>query len=152
MRISEVAEAISADLAALGGLGDEATAETARRLAAAMQAPVTTRLIGLLGQVATELGAALPDRRVEVRLAGDEVQFVVEATPEQPLPGEEAGGEGTGARITLRLPSQLKTKVEEASARDGLSLNAYIVRALSQHVRSAVGPRVGRRLSGYGRS
>jgi hypothetical protein len=152
MRISEVADAISADLAALGGLGDEATAETARRLAAAMQAPVTARLIELLGQVATELGAAVPGRRVELRLASGEVQFVVEATPEQPLPGEEAGGEGTGARITLRLPLQLKTKVEEASAREGLSLNAYIVRALSQHVRSAAASQVGRRLSGYGRS
>ncbi|MDA8299988.1 MAG: toxin-antitoxin system HicB family antitoxin [Actinomycetota bacterium] len=152
MRISEVAEAISADLAALGGLGDEATAGTARRLAAAMQAPVTARLFELLGQVAAELGAALPDRRVEVRLAGGDVQFVVEASPPQPLPEEEPGGEGTGARITLRLPAQLKAKVEEASARDGLSLNAYIVRALSQQVRPAVGPRVGRRLSGYGRS
>lgn len=151
MRISEVAEAIAADLVALGGLGDEATADAARRLAAAMQAPVTARLFELMGQVAAELGAAVPDRRVEVRLAGGDVQFVVEA-PTAPLAEEEPGEEDTGARITLRLPSQLKAKVEKASAHDGLSLNAYIVRALSQQVRSPVVPRVGRRLSGYGRS
>jgi hypothetical protein len=152
VRIPSVAEAISADLAALGDLGDEATADVARRLAAAMQAPVTARLFDLLGQVAAELGLALPGQRVEVRLAGDDVQFAVDAAPPQRLPDEEQGGEDSGARITLRLPAQLKAKVEEASARDGLSVNAYIVRALSQQVRSVVGTRVGRRLTGYGRS
>jgi hypothetical protein len=162
VRVSEVVEAISADLAALGELGDEATAGAARRLAAAMQAPLMARLLDFLGQVAGELGAALPDQQVEVRLVGGDVQLAVQAAPSEPLAEEDADGAGgagagedAGARITLRLPSRLKARVEEASAREGLSVNSYIVRALSQAVRAERGLRglrVGRRLSGYGRS
>jgi len=152
MRLSEAVEAISADLAALGELGDEATANTARRLATAMQAPLTARLLDVLSQVAGELGATLPGRRVEVRLVAGDVHLSVEAAPAEPQPEEEPGGDEAGARITLRLPAQLKTRVEEASAHEGLSVNSYIVRALNQQVRSEGGFRVGRRLSGYGRS
>jgi hypothetical protein len=122
VRVSDVVEAISADLAALGELGDEATASAARRLAAAMQAPLMARLIDFLGQVAGELGTALPGQQVEVRLVRGDVQLAVEAAPREPLAEEDADGAGGagagagedgGAQITLRLPSQLKARVEE---------------------------------------
>ena len=152
MRISDTVEAISADLAALGSLGDERTADTARRLAAAMQATVTARLFDVLGQAAAELSEVLPGQRVEVRLAGSEVQLIVETVSREPVPEEAPLEDDSGARITLRLPAQLKAKLEEASAREGLSVNSYVVRALNQQVRSERGFRVGNRLSGYGRS
>jgi predicted HicB family RNase H-like nuclease len=66
--------------------------------------------------------------------------------------GSPPEGDDTETRITLRLPAQLKGRIEAASAREGLSVNSYIVRALSQQAKAPRGPRVGHRLSGYGRS
>jgi hypothetical protein len=39
--------------------------------------------------------------------------------------------DGPAARINVRLPEQLKTRVEEAAAREGRSVNAWLVRAAS---------------------
>jgi hypothetical protein len=107
----------------------------------------------MLSQAAAELGASLPDQRIEVRLVGGGAELVLarEALGE---PSEvEPEGEAD-ARITLRLSAQLKARVELAAARDGVSVNTFIVRALGQHAHgpSDRGPRLGRRLSGYGRS
>lgn len=138
------------DLAALGELGGEATAKAARLLAVAMQGPITARLIEVLGQLAVELGESLPDQTVEVRLVGDEAELVVSPSePGEPEPEPEGDAD---ARITLRLSAQLKARVELASSREGVSVNSYIVRALNQQVRPERSIRVGRRLSGYGRS
>jgi predicted HicB family RNase H-like nuclease len=65
-------------------------------------------------------------------------------------------GEDSGARITLRLPESLKAQVEAAAARDGVSVNSWIISALARTI-STEGTRRGtgpgrRRLTGYGRS
>ena len=39
--------------------------------------------------------------------------------------------EGT-SRISFRLPESLKSRVEDAAAADGLSVNAWLVRAVTQ--------------------
>lgn len=151
MRISAVVEELAGDLAALGELGDEATASAARRLAGAMQGPITARLLEALGQAAEELMASLPNYRVAVRLSGGDVELVAEA--ERPSEPPEAEPEGEAdARITLRLSTQLKTRIEAVSAREGVSVNTYIVRALGQQARTEPGLKGRRRLSGYGRS
>jgi HicB family len=157
VRISSVVDQLASDLAALGALGDEAMATAANRLAHAMQGPFTARLLEVLSQAAAELAPVLGDDHVEVRLVGDDVQLVVFSGG--PSPAAVAGpppepDDEPEARITLRLPAPLKARVEAASAREGLSVNAFIVRALSQEARAepARGPRVGRRISGYGRS
>jgi len=140
------------DLAALGALGDEATANAAQRLATAMHGPITARLLEALGQVATELGETLPDHRVAVRLVGGEVDIVAEAERAAPPPEPEPGTEAD-ARITLRLSSDLKARIEAASAREGVSVNTYVVRALSQSASSGYQVQKSRRrLTGYGRS
>ena len=116
-----------------------------------MQGPLTARFLELLGQVAAELGASLPGHRVEVRLVGGDAELVVDAEVPSGPPETEPEGEAD-ARITLRLSAQLKARVEAASAREGVSVNTYIVRAMSQQARTWQGTRAGRRLSGYGRS
>jgi hypothetical protein len=40
-----------------------------------------------------------------------------------------AAGEAGTARINLRLPEHLKGRIEEAATREGLSVNAWLVRA-----------------------
>jgi hypothetical protein len=151
VRISAVVDELAADLAALGALGDEATADAARRLAGAMPGPITARLLEALGRVAEELGASLPNYRVAVRLVGGDVELVAEPETPAEAPAAEPEGEAD-ARITLRLSTQLKARIEAASAREGVSVNTYIVRALGQQSRSEWGSKGGRRLSGYGRS
>lgn len=153
MRISATVNDLSADLAALGSLGDQTMAEAARRLAGAMQAPLTARLLEALSQVAAELQAAVPDQRVELRLMGDEATLVVvpDVVPAATDVAPAAEAE-LDARITLRLPFQLKTRLEAASAQEGVSVNTYIVRALSARAQGDRSARLGRRLSGYGRS
>lgn len=168
MKVSAVVQDLAADLAALGELGDEAMASSARRLASAMQAPLTARLLEVIGQVATELNAVLGGDHAEVRLVGDDARLVVSAAadtgPDLPTgdqPAADGAAEGE-ARVTLRLPAQLKGRLEAAATGEGVSLNTYIVRALAQAGASGSGPggrprgpatSVGRRrLSGYGRS
>jgi hypothetical protein len=157
VRISSVVEELASDLAALGALGDDSMAAAASRLAQAMQGPFKARLLEVLAQAAAELAPVLGDDHVEVRLVGDDAQLVV--FPHSPAPPAPSGpvpepDDEPEARITLRLPGQLKARVEMASAREGMSVNAYIVRALGQEARAeqARGPRLGRRISGYGRS
>jgi HicB-like protein involved in pilus formation len=152
MNISAAVADMAADLAALGDLGDEAVAAAARKLAAAMEGPMTARLLEILGQVAAELNATQPRGRVEVRLVGGDVELVLADTEASPdtAPAEPEGD--VDARITLRLSSQLKTRIEAASTREGVSVNTWIVRALGQYARPSSGFKGGRRLTGYGRT
>ena len=73
---------------------------------------------------------------------------VREEAAEPPASPDEA----LTARITLRLPDALKQRVEEATAREGLSVNTWIVQALGRISSGAPRRSSGRRLSGYGRS
>ena len=55
----------------------------------------------------------------------------------------EAGGdEGGVSRINLRMPDQLKARIEQAAASEGLSVNSWLVRAASSALeRINPGPR-----------
>ena len=59
--------------------------------------------------------------------------FEHEASGPSAFPRQEAASEGdedSTARITLRLPEQLKLQMEAAANREGLSVNAWLVRAV----------------------
>ncbi len=45
-----------------------------------------------------------------------------------------ADDEGGTSRLNLRIPDALKARVEEAARREGLSLNAWLVRAAAAAV------------------
>jgi HicB family len=153
MDMSPTVTGIQSDLAAAAAIGDEATAEAGRRLAAAVEPSLQLRLLDLLAEVTLALNAQLPDGHVELRLVGrdPELVLVTEEGPEGDAavrPGDEAS-----ARITLRLPEALKSRVEAAAALDGVSTNAWIVRALGRATegRSPRG-QSGTRLSGFAES
>jgi hypothetical protein len=152
VKLSAIVEALASDLVALGALGDEKTADSARRLAAAMEGPITARLLESLSQVAAEVRATLPSGRLEVRLVGGDAELVfVEEEHANPEPADDLDAD-TSARITLRLPVALKARVEAASAVEGVSVNTYIVRALGQQSRRERGSKGSQRLTGFGRS
>jgi predicted HicB family RNase H-like nuclease len=86
-------------------------------------------------------------------MSGQDPQLVF-VEEEQPAPAvPSAADDAAAARITLRLPEALKGSVEAAAAREGVSVNTWIVRALSREVSAPVrGPRIGSRLTGFAKS
>ena len=86
MNLTIVLEGLQEDLQGLAELGDERSAQVARRLGEALGSNLRLKLFDLLSQVAVELSSKLPSGHIEVRLAGQEPELVfVDA------PGEAAG-------------------------------------------------------------
>jgi predicted DNA binding CopG/RHH family protein len=152
MEMAQFLDSLQADLDAIAGLGDDAVAQAAGRLSQALRASAVMRMLDALGDAALELSSQLPAGHVEVRMSGQDPQlFFVEE--EQAAPAAPAADDAASARITLRLPEALKGSVEAAAAREGVSVNTWIVRALSREVSAPVrGPRVGSRLTGFAKS
>ena len=152
MQLDPHVHALQTELSALGGMGDESVGAAAERLSQALGSSLRLRLLELLSEAAMEVAAQLPSGHVEVRFAGQEPSFVYVAHEDAPT--APAGEDGLTARITLRLPDSLKLSIEGAAAKDGVSVNTWIVKALSRGLASAIsgGGRIGSRLTGYGQS
>ena len=151
MQLQRFVDSLKADLTAVAELGDDATADAAGRLVVTLQASVGLRLLDALSGAAIELNDKLPSGHVEVRLSGQDPELVyVSDEPEAQGGGAEAA---YTARITLRLPEALKVSIEAAASSEGVSVNTWVVRALSR-TSTAGGPAVqsGNRLTGYARS
>ena len=149
MQLQRFIDSLKADLTAVAELGDETTADAAGRLVLTLQASVGLRLLDALSEAAQELNDELPSGHVEVRLTGQDPEFVyVRDEPEAPA---AAADEAFTARITLRLPEGLKETIEKAASREGVSVNTYIVRALGRASTSAPTQQSGNRLTGYAR-
>ncbi|MGH3080166.1 MAG: toxin-antitoxin system HicB family antitoxin [Gaiellaceae bacterium] len=150
MQTAKFVEKLERDLASVAALGGDAVAEAAERLAQALRGSAGMRLVETLGEAALEISAQLPEGHVEVRLAGPdpELVYVGAERAEQPVvPAED----GLTARITLRLPETLKRELEAAAAREGVSLNTWLVRALQRGAAPAP-RRIGKRLTGYAKN
>lgn len=146
MNLTIVLEGVREDLQGLAELGDERANQIARRLGDALAASLRLKVLDLLGQAALEVSSKLPSGHVEVRLAGQEPElvFVDDAAAETAAAGEELS-----ARITLRLPDSLKSAVERAADREGISTNAWLVRVIARAAESRPAQVTGKRLSGY---
>jgi hypothetical protein len=123
--------------------GDEARA-LAERLVAPLDAAIRLTLQDVLAAAAEEITCELAPGSVEVRLRGRDPEFVVTPPPVDPSAddppedhrsreptGPVEGDEGAMSRINLRMPDQLKSRVEQAAAAEGLSVNSWLVRAAS---------------------
>jgi hypothetical protein len=150
VQLDRFIDALEAELASVAAVGDEESQRAAEKLSRALRSAAGLRFLELLSEAALELSAQLPSGHVEVRLAGGEPSLVFVAEPEsEPAPAAE---DGLSARITLRLPEQLKTSIEAAAAREGVSVNAWLVRALARSVSSPPRRRSGNRLTGFAKS
>ena len=129
--------------------GDEARA-VAERLAAPLDAAIRLTLQDALTVAAEEITLELAPRAVDVRLRGRELEFVVTPAPAEPSAADSGddddgvgapppvdGDEGSMTRINLRLPDHLKARVEQAAGREGLSVNAWLVRAAAAAIERA---------------
>jgi hypothetical protein len=141
-------DAIRGDLQALTA-GDDAASETAERLGRTLESSLQLRLFDTLGQAALEVSEQLPSGHVEVRLAGRDVQLVFvsdERADDAPPPASDETGT---ARLTLRMPEALKSRVEQAAGREGISTNAWLVRAITRGLDRTAKRRTGNRITGY---
>src|SRR5436309_12410556 len=151
MQIDGLIQALREDLVHVAALGDETTSRVADLLSVAIEASLGRRMQDALAEAALELNEQLDSAHVEVRVAGHDLQLVlVREDGSVPEPVDEA----FSARITLRLPESLKQRVESAAAREGASVNTWLVQALQRAVESRRPSSSGsrNRLTGYGRN
>jgi hypothetical protein len=141
-------QAIQQELAATAALGDEATSEAARRMSDALAATLHLHLLDLLGEAALEIGSQIDAGRVEVRLAGREPELVV-ITDDVPDSTQFGFGEESSGRITLRLPESLKSGIEAAAAREGVSTNTWLVRSIARTLEQRPSKKSRNRMQGY---
>jgi len=175
MELETYVERLREQLAVTASAGGEEALSLAQRLTAALESAVRLTLLDALSAAAAEITSELAPGSVELRLRGSEPEFVVTVPPAEPAGAEPesreatggwatsaaatAAAEGTIARINLRLPDQLKSQVEHSADREGLSINAWLVRAVAAAVdrgqrgaqREHRTARSGQRYTGWGR-
>ena len=149
MNIAAFVEALQQDLAAVAAMGDQATAEAARRISAALEPSLRLRLMDVLGEAAVELTSQLPDGHVEVRLAGGDPELIYVEERGGPVP---TGEDSLSARVTLRLPETLKAVIDAAAQEAGVSANTWLLQQISRSTGSKRRGPGGRRMTGYGQS
>jgi hypothetical protein len=150
MQVDGYVQAVCEDLARVAAVGDESTARAAELLAVALESSLGRRLQEALAEAALELSAQLDQGRVEVRVAGADPELVY-INDAEPAP-VDATDEVFGARITLRLPESLKSRLEAAAATNGASVNTWLVQTLNRLLEPRPSAGGSRRLTGYGRS
>ena len=128
---------VQEQLAAAAGLGDETTQRAASLLTSAVEPALRLALLSAVSALADDITVALLDvpgaPAVSVRLAGEDVEVETRpAAPEPAPPPSPADDEDNTARISLRLPEALKTQVDEAARRQGVSVNTWLVREVGR--------------------
>jgi hypothetical protein len=133
------------EFAALAESGGEEARALVERLTGSLESAIRMTLLDALSAAADEITRDLAPGSVELRLRGRDPNFVVTPSPGEPLglTAEDATApvdgvpdgdlllaeDGPAARINVRLPEQLKAAIEEAAAKEGRSVNAWLVRA-----------------------
>ena len=155
MDLSPYVDALRGDLEATAAAGTDETQATARLLTGALDSALRLCLVDALSAMAAEVTAA-GDVEVEIRMHGREPQVVVTAarpTDTAPAPADDPFDDGGTARLTVRLPESLKERAESQAAQDGLSVNAWVVRAVNAALRGIDPGHPGpRRTTGFARS
>jgi len=154
MDLTPYLESLRSDLRAAAAPGGAETTRAADLLGHALEASARLALLQALSDAAAEITTRLHGPVVDVRLRGREADLVVTepATPAAPATAPPAAEGGDLARLTLRMPESLKTHAEQAAAAEGISVNAWLVRAVAA---AASGPpaaaprRSGKRITGF---
>jgi predicted HicB family RNase H-like nuclease len=150
--MSQVVDGLRSDVVAVGELGDDTVAEVAERIADVLGRSVPGRVLDLLSDAAAELTATLSDGRVDIRVAGDDVEMTYVEDEPGPSAAPTSDGDAQLARISLRLGEGLKSRLEAGAAAEGVSVNTYIVHMLERGTSNGRNRshRAGNRLHGYG--
>ncbi|MGP9846141.1 hypothetical protein [Brachybacterium sp. 107] len=154
MDLRTLTRTVQEQLAASAAIGDDSTRRAAHLLSVSLEPALRLALQDAVSQVAADVSAGIAPGRVELALRGErlEVEVVPPAMPLPPSappappappapaaddPSGEPGADGGAARVTFRPPQQLKARLEDAAAQQQLSLNAFLIRALTSHLDGA---------------
>ena len=164
MDLSPYVDQLRRELVATADVGGDEARALAERLTVPLEASLRLALLSALSTAAEEITSQLAPGAVDVRLRGGDIGFVVSgpAVPpddlEQPGPaaapagagGPDIADDGSTARITLRVPEQLKSRIEDAAAREGFSVNTWLTRAVTRGLESGdAGGSTDRRRKGW---
>jgi hypothetical protein len=159
MNLNPFIENVQRQLTAAAATGGDETRVLAERLAPALESAVRLALQDALAAAVDEITFELAPGSVELRLRGRDPEFVVSAPPADGKAGshEEAPAaidpadakQGAMSRINVRMPEQLRARIEAAAAKAGLSVNAWLVRAAAAAADRS-GPEVHERAATYG--
>ncbi|QFQ95021.1 toxin-antitoxin system HicB family antitoxin [Streptomyces phaeolivaceus] len=167
MDLTPYVDTLRRELAVAAEAGGEEARELAERLTAPLESATRLTMLNVLSAAMDEITRELAPGSVDVRLRGLDPDFVVAlppmhgtapsepvAVPVEPLaaPAPADGDEGGTARVNLRLPAHLKARAEEAANREGLSVNAWLVRTVSAAVDHGTRPRPAERAQTVGQS
>ncbi|MFF0160125.1 hypothetical protein ACFYRY_21715 [Streptomyces sp. NPDC005263] len=167
MDLTPYVDTLRRELAVAAEAGGDEARELAERLTAPLESATRLTMLNVLSAAMDEITRELAPGSVDVRLRGLDPDFVVtppptygDAAPAEPTapveppraPAPADGDEGGTARVNLRLPAHLKTRAEEAASREGLSVNAWLVRAVSAAVDGGTRPRTPEKVQTLGQS
>ncbi|MEU3732952.1 MULTISPECIES: hypothetical protein [unclassified Streptomyces] len=166
MDLTPYVDTLRRELAVAAEAGGEDARELAERLTAPLESATRLTMLNVLSAAMDEITRDLAPGSVDVRLRGLDPDFVVTppptdggtpaepAAPVEPLstPTPADGDEGGTARVNLRLPAHLKARAEDAATREGLSVNAWLVRTVSAAVDGATRPRTTEKARTIGQS
>ena len=156
MDLSPYIESVRVGVVNASSLADEQTQHVAERLGTAMESSTRLALIQALSDAAGTISAELAPSSVELRMVGNDPDFVVsvqtpDAEPTLLLREPDSEGEAGSpsletedepvARITLRLPQSVKARVDEMASSEGISTNAWLIRAVMDALSDRGGPR-----------
>jgi hypothetical protein len=145
VEISRYVQELQSQLSVAAEAGGDDAKVIAERLASTLESTARLVLLEALSEAASEITTELAPGSVDVRLRGRDPEFVVTAPPAPRFEGEPRqpdavsdyaelpefdGTEPVMSRTTLRLPESTKLRVEAAAAREGMSVNAWLVRAI----------------------
>ncbi|MEV4314939.1 ribbon-helix-helix protein, CopG family [Actinocrispum sp. NPDC049592] len=137
------------EFATLAEAGGEESRALVERLTGSLEPAIRMAMLEVLSAAADEITQDLVPGSVELRLRGRDPHFIVTAPPAEPAPPIETTSastvdnepllseDGPAARINVRMPEQLKAAVDEAAAKEGRSVNAWLVRAAAAALRTA---------------
>ncbi|MFD9567915.1 hypothetical protein [Streptomyces sp. NPDC059994] len=154
MDLTPYVDNLRRELAVAAEAGGEDARALAERLTAPLESATRLTMLNVLSAAMDEVTRELAPGSVDVRLRGLDPDFVVTLPPANGAPVEPTapveplaaqvpadGDEGGTARVNLRLPAHLKARAEEAAGREGLSVNAWLVRAVAAAVDGGTRPR-----------
>ncbi|HEY0638863.1 MAG TPA: hypothetical protein VGD67_14530 [Pseudonocardiaceae bacterium] len=160
MELARFVDHLGRELGGAAEAAREDGKELAERLVAQLTPAIRLTLLEALSAAADEITRDLAPGSVEIRLRGLDPAFVVTLPAEEdhrpgyddelddehdvdplPPPADPAarasgqasanGDGGATSRINFRPPEYLKIRIEEAAARERLSVNAWLVRSVS---------------------
>jgi hypothetical protein len=147
MDLAPYVDSIHRQLALAADAGGAESHDLAERLFAPLESAIRLSLQEALSAAADEITIELAPGSVELRLRGRDPQFVVTAPPPPatadevqaaaPTPEPPEDDDGSMARVNVRMPGQLKARVDQAAARENISVNSWLVRAATAALEQA---------------